>query len=97
MNSFQAANAWDAKKTFIARNEVEVLSCDNVKADLADGQEAYCRDEWNWPGDWDDDEELELTQAREAVSNEAWRVMASWVAPPCITIPDPVLLPVSDP
>ena len=40
MNLFlKAANAWDAKKTFIARNEVEVLSCDNGKADLADGQE----------------------------------------------------------
>ena len=39
MNLFKAANAWDAKKTFIARNEVEALSCDNGKADLADGQE----------------------------------------------------------
>merc|ERR1712088_1257631 len=34
-----AANAWSAKKTFLARNEVEALSCKNGKADLADGQE----------------------------------------------------------
>ena len=39
MNLFKAANAWDAKKTFLARNEVEALSCDNGKDDLADGQE----------------------------------------------------------
>ena len=39
MNSFQAANAWDAKKTFLARNEVEALNCRNGKANLADGQE----------------------------------------------------------
>merc|ERR1712212_1159427 len=34
-----AANAWDAKKTFIAKNEVAALSCNNGKDDLADGQE----------------------------------------------------------
>merc|ERR1711970_1412512 len=34
-----AANAWDPKKTFLARNEVEALSCRNGKANLADGQE----------------------------------------------------------
>merc|ERR1712037_894730 len=34
-----AANAWSAKKTFIARNEVEALKCKNGKANLADGQE----------------------------------------------------------
>ena len=39
MNLLKAANAWDAKKTFMPRNEVEALSCDNGKADLADGQE----------------------------------------------------------
>ena len=39
MHLFQAANAWDAKKTFIAKNEVEALSCKNGKDDLADGQE----------------------------------------------------------
>ena len=39
MNLFQAANAWDAKETFLARNEVEALSCKNGKANLADGQE----------------------------------------------------------
>ena len=39
MNEFQAANAWDAKKTFLARNEVEALSCKNGKDSLADGQE----------------------------------------------------------
>ena len=39
MNLFQAANAWDAKKTFIAKNEVAALSCNNGKDDLADGQE----------------------------------------------------------
>ena len=39
MNLFQAANAWDAKETFLARNEVEALSCKNGKDSLADGQE----------------------------------------------------------
>jgi len=34
-----AANAWDAKKTFLARNEVEALSCKNGRDTLADGQE----------------------------------------------------------
>merc|ERR1719458_1120212 len=34
-----AANAWSAKKTFIARNEVEALKCKNGKANLANGQE----------------------------------------------------------
>merc|ERR1712088_1156226 len=35
-----ASNAWDAKKTFLERNdEVEALSCKNGKDDLADGQE----------------------------------------------------------
>merc|ERR1719458_1234119 len=34
-----AANAWSAKKTFLARNEVEALKCKNGKANLADGQE----------------------------------------------------------
>ena len=40
MNLFQAANAWDAKKTFLERNdEVEALSCKNGQDILADGQE----------------------------------------------------------
>ena len=39
MNLFQAANAWDAEETFLARNEVEALSCKNGKDSLADGQE----------------------------------------------------------
>merc|ERR1712037_362053 len=34
-----AANAWSAKKTFLARNEVEALKCKNGKANLADGEE----------------------------------------------------------
>merc|ERR1711971_1388229 len=34
-----AANAWDVKKTFLAKNEVEALKCKNGKASLADGQE----------------------------------------------------------
>merc|ERR1719458_1774390 len=34
-----AANAWSAKKTFLARNEVEALKCKNGKANLANGQE----------------------------------------------------------
>ena len=39
MNLFQAANAWDLEETFLARNEVEALSCKNGKDSLADGQE----------------------------------------------------------
>merc|ERR1719362_1934285 len=34
-----AANAWDPKKTFLPKNEVEALSCKNGKDSLADGQE----------------------------------------------------------
>merc|ERR1711971_572431 len=34
-----AANAWDAKKTFLPKNEVAALNCKNGKANLADGQE----------------------------------------------------------
>merc|ERR1719458_717091 len=34
-----AANAWSAKKTFLARNEVEALSCKNGRDVLADGEE----------------------------------------------------------
>merc|ERR1719504_606037 len=34
-----AANAWDVKKTFLAKNEVAALNCKNGKASLADGQE----------------------------------------------------------
>jgi len=34
-----AANAWDPKKTFLPKNEIEALSCKNGKANLADGQE----------------------------------------------------------
>merc|ERR1712223_1998679 len=34
-----AANAWDPKKTFLPKNEIEALSCKNGKASLADGQE----------------------------------------------------------
>ena len=36
---FKAANAWDPKKTFLPKNEVEALSCKNGKDSLADGQE----------------------------------------------------------
>merc|ERR1719153_1582795 len=34
-----ATNAWSPKKTFLARNEITALNCENGKDDLADGQE----------------------------------------------------------
>merc|ERR1712004_668768 len=34
-----AANAWDPKKTFLPKNEIEALSCKNGKANLAGGEE----------------------------------------------------------
>jgi trypsin len=46
-----AANAWDAKKTFLARNEVEALKCKNGKANLANGQEVTLETP-NYPGNY---------------------------------------------
>merc|ERR1719458_1145583 len=48
-----AANAWSAKKTFLARNEVEALKCKNGKANLADGQEVTIETP-NYPGNYPD-------------------------------------------
>merc|ERR1740129_2247786 len=48
-----AANAWDTKKTFLARNEVEALNCRNGKANLADGQEVTLETP-NYPGNYPD-------------------------------------------
>merc|ERR1719458_1084879 len=46
-----AANAWSAKKTFLARNEVEALKYKNGKANLADGQEVTLETP-NYPGNY---------------------------------------------
>merc|ERR1719333_199505 len=46
-----AANAWDPKKTFLPKNEIEALSCKNGKANLADGQEVTIESP-NFPGNY---------------------------------------------
>merc|ERR1712088_640082 len=49
-----ASNAWDAKKTFLERNdEVEALSCKNGIDILADGQEVTIETP-NYPGNYPD-------------------------------------------